>query len=122
MIQIQKNTAGKQIVVFDAIDSTVIGGKHLDKTLANTRFPDGIIPAGTVVVEGTNGMVKVINVALTDVLVAGCWGLTSADVAVDDFPLVAIVNGGTARIDALPALEKTGIAFLKSALPKISFY
>lgn len=113
---------GTQIVVFDQIDATYPGGVQVDKTLATTRFAaTKVIPAGTVVVPHTNGTYKVINVTLTAPLVADGLGLTAHDVMIDDFPLAAIVMAGTARIDALPDLEKAGVAFLKAALPRISF-
>lgn len=112
---------GSQIVVFDQVDATLPGGVQVDKTLATTRFPDLVIPAGTVVVPHTNGTYKVVNAALSDVNVAGAIGLTANDVKIDDFPLVAIVMAGTVRIDALPSLEKTGVAFLQKVLPRLSF-
>lgn len=114
-------TAGRQIVVFDQIDATYPGGVHISKTDAAARFSDGVIPAGTVVVPDSDGKYKVLNVALTAPLLAGSVGLVSHDIKIDDMPLAAIVMSGTARVDALPTLEKTGIALLKAALPRISF-
>lgn len=113
-------TAGRQIVVYDQIDSTYPGGVHVDKTLATTRFGT-VIPAGTALVPHTNGTFKVVNATLSDTNLVGCIGLTSHDIVIDDFPLVAVVMAGTARIDALPDKEKTGIAFLQAVLPRISF-
>ena len=113
--------AGRQIVVFDQIDATYPGGVHVSKTDAAARFTDGVIPAGTVVVPDADGRYKVLNVALTAPLLAGAIGLVSHDIKIDDFPLASIVMAGTARIDALPDKEKTGIALLKAALPRISF-
>lgn len=113
--------AGRQIVVFDQIDATYPGGVHISKTDAATRFPLKVIPAGTVVVPDTDGRYKVLNVALTAPLLVGAIGLVSHDIKVDDFPLASIIVAGTARIDALPDLEKTGVALLAKALPRISF-
>lgn len=113
--------AGRQIVVFDQIDATYPGGVHISKTDAAARFTDGVIPAGTVVVPDTAGKWKVLNAAISETNIVGAIGLVSHDIKVDDFPLAAIVMAGTARIDALPNREKTGIAFLKTALPRISF-
>lgn len=112
---------GRQIVVFDQIDATYPGGVHISKTDATVRFTDGVIPAGTVVVPDADGRYKVLNVALTAPLLAGSIGLVSHDIKIDDYPLASIVMSGTARIDALPDKEKTGIALLKAALPRISF-
>ena len=42
-------------------------------------------------------------------------GLTNHDVAIDDFPLVAVVTGGTFRVDAVPAFEKTRSGHQKSS-------
>ena len=115
-------TAGRQIVVYNQIDATYPGGVHVDKTLATTRFgAGGVIPAGTALVPHTNGTFKVVNATLSDVNLAGCIGLTSHDILIDDFPLVAVVMAGTARVDALPDKEKAGVAFLKAVLPRISF-
>jgi len=113
--------AGRQIVVFDQIDATYPGGVHISKTDAATRFKDGVIPAGTVVVPDADGRFKVLNVALTASNLAGTIGLVSHDIKVDDYPLASIIMSGTARIDALPDLEKTGVALLAKALPRISF-
>ncbi|KPE51282.1 hypothetical protein [Chryseobacterium indologenes] len=113
--------AGRQIVVFDQIDATYPGGVHISKTDAAARFTNGVIPAGTVVVPDTDGKYKVLNVALTASNLAGTIGLVSHDIKVDDFPLASIIMSGTARIDALPDLEKTGVALLAKALPRISF-
>ena len=112
--------SGSQIVVFDQIDATYPGGVHVDKTDATTRFTDGIIPAGTVLVPHTNGTFKVLNAALTAGNVAGAVGLTAHDIVIDDFPLVAVVMAGTVRKDALPSLEKTGIAEIVKVLPRLS--
>ena len=114
--------AGRQIVVFDQIDATYPGGVHISKTDAATRFSaTGVIPAGAVVVPDVDGKYKVLNVALTAPLLASAIGLVSHDIKIDDMPLASIVMSGTARIDALPDREKTGIALLKTALPRISF-
>lgn len=121
MKQISTETAGSGIVVYDQIDSTYPGGVHVDKTLATTRFTNGVIPAGTLLVPHTNGTFKVVNATLSDVNVAGAIGLTAEDVKIDDYPLVAVVQAGTARKDALPDLEKTGVAFIQKVLPRISF-
>lgn len=113
--------AGRQIVVFDQIDATYPGGVHISKTDAAARFSDGVIPAGTVVVPDTAGRFKVLNAALSETNIVGAIGLVSHDIKIDDMPLASIVMSGTARVDALPSREKTGIAFLKAALPRISF-
>lgn len=113
--------AGRQIVVFDQIDATYPGGVHVSKTDAAARFTNGVIPAGTVVVPDADGRYKVLNAALTTSNLSGAIGLVSHDIKIDDYPLAAIIMSGTARIDALPDLEKTGIALLAKALPRISF-
>ena len=114
--------AGSQIVVFDHVVATYIGGVHVDKTQAAARFTDGVIPAGTLLIPHTNGTFKPVNAAFTAENIAGAIGLTHFDVVIDDMPLVAVVTDGTARIDALPDKEKTGVAFVKAVLPKISLY
>lgn len=113
--------AGHQIVVFDQLDVTYPGGVYIDPTTAKARFTDGVIPAGTLVMPDTNGTFKVVNETLSQTNTAGAVGLTAHDVVIDDIPLVAVVMAGTARKDALPDKEKAGVAFLRTALPRISF-
>ena len=113
--------AGRQIVVFDQLDVTYPGGVYIDPTTAKSRFTDGVIPAGTLVMPDTNGTFKVVNETLSQTNTAGAVGLTAHDVVIDDIPLVAVVMAGTARKEALPDKEKSGVAYLRTALPRISF-
>lgn len=113
--------AGRQIVVFDQLDVTYPGGVYIDPTTAKARFTDGVIPAGTLVMPDTNGTFKVVNETLSQTNTAGAVGLTAHDVVIDDIPLVAVVMAGTARKEVLPDKEKAGVAFLRTALPRISF-
>ncbi|EJU32223.1 hypothetical protein [Capnocytophaga sp. CM59] len=113
--------AGRQIVVFDQLDVTYPGGVYIDPTTAKARFTDGVIPAGTLVMPDTDGTFKIVNETLSAANTAGAVGLTAHDVVIDDIPLVAVVMAGTARKEALPDKEKAGVAFLRTALPRISF-
>lgn len=113
--------AGRQIVVFDQLDVTYPGGVYIDPTTAKARFTDGVIPAGTLVMPDTDSAFKVVNETLSQTNTAGAVGLTAHDVVIDDIPLVAVVMAGTARKEALPDKEKAGVAFLRTALPRISF-
>lgn len=113
--------AGRQVVVFDQLDVTYPGGVYIDPTTAKARFTDGVIPAGTLVMPDTNGTFKVVNETLSQTNTAGAVGLTAHDVVIDDIPLVAVVMAGTVRKEALPDKEKAGVAFLRTALPRISF-
>ena len=113
--------AGRQIVVFDQLDVTYPGGGYINPTTAKARFTDGVIPAGTLVMPDTDGIFKIVNETLSAANIAGALGLTAHDVVIDDIPLVAVVMAGTARIDALPDKEKAGVAYLRTALPRISF-
>ena len=122
MKQVQiSDKAGRQIVVFDQEDATYPGGVQIDPTTAKARFTDGVVPAGTLLVPHTDGTFKVVNETLSQTNTAGALGLTAHDVVIDDMPLVAVIMAGTARKDALPDKEKTGVAFLRTALPRISF-
>ena len=121
MNNIKKSTGARQKVVFDSVEATYPGGVVVDNTDALARYTDKILPAGTVVVSNGSGGWKVLNVALTAPLLTTAIGLVQQDIAIEDFTLTSVVTSGTARIDALPSLEKTGIALLKAALPKISF-
>ena len=113
--------AGRQVVVFDQLDVTYPGGVYIDPTTAKARFTDGVIPAGTLVMPDTNGTFKVVNETLSQTNTAGAVGLTAHDVVIDDIPLVAVVMAGTVRKEALPDKEKAGVAYLRTALPRISF-
>lgn len=119
----KSGTGGRQKVVFDEVTAAFPGGIVIDGTVATARFQDGIIPAGTIVVKSGNSYV-VINEALSgsNVTVANAVGLVLEDVAIEDFTQAAIVIAGTARIDALPDKEKTGVSFIRTALPRITFY
>ena len=122
MKQVQiSDKAGRQIVVFDQEDATYPGGVQIDPTSAKARFTNGIVPAGTLLVPHTDGTFKVVNETLSQANTAGAVGLTAYDVVIDDMPLVAVVMAGTARKDALPDKEKAGVAFLRTALPRVSF-
>lgn len=122
MKQVQiSDKAGRQIVVFDQEDATYPGGVQIDPTTAKARFTDGVVPAGTLLVPHTDGTFKVVNETLSQTNTAGALGLTAHDVVIDDMPLVAVIIAGTARKDALPDKEKAGVAFLRTALPRISF-
>lgn len=122
MKQVKKTEqAGRQKVVFDQVDATYVGGVHVDATKAKERFTEGIIPAGTLLVNADDGMFKPLNEALSAVNVVDAIGLTAHDVVIDDMPLVAVVMAGTARKDALPDKEKAGVGFIKTVLPRISF-
>lgn len=122
MKQVQiSDKAGRQIVIFDQVDATYPGGVQIDPTTAKARFTDGVVPAGTLLVPHTDGTFKVVNETLSQTNTAGSLGLTAHDVVIDDMPLVAVVMAGTARKDALPDKENAGVAFLRTALPRISF-
>ena len=122
MKQITKQTAGRQIVVFDQVLATLPAGVLIDAAEAKNRFSDGVVPAGTLLVPHTDGSYKPVNETLSDTNVATAVGLTAEDVAIDDFPMVAVVLSGTARIDALPDKEKAGVGFMKKVLTRITFY
>lgn len=122
MKQVKKSEkAGRQIVVFDQVDTTYPGGVHIDNTEASARFTDGVVPAGTLLVPATDGKFKPLNEVFSATNVVGAIGLTAHDVVIDDMPLVAVVMAGTARKDALPDKEKAGVGFIKPILARISF-
>ena len=121
MNNIKKSKGARQKVVFDSVEATYPTGVVIDNTDALARYTDKILPAGTVVVSNGSGGWKVLNEALTAPLLTTAIGLVQQDIAIKDFTRSSVVTSGTARIDALPSLEKTGIALLKAALPKITF-
>ena len=121
MNNIKKLSGAREIVVFDKVLATYPGGVNIDNVDAKSRFANGIIPAGTLVVN-VAGVFKVLNVALTAPNTVGAVGLVRQNIAIEDFTLSAVVTDGIVRIDALPALEKTGVAFIKTNLPNLKFY
>ncbi|WP_315506943.1 hypothetical protein [Capnocytophaga leadbetteri] len=122
MKQITKQTAGRQIVVFDHVVATRPAGVLINAVEAKKRFTDGIIPAGTLLIPHNDESFKPVNDTFTDSNIATAIGLTAEDIVLDDFPMVAVVISGTARTEALPDKEKAGIAFVKKVLPRITFY
>lgn len=117
MKQVQfSEKSGRQIVVFDQVDATYIGGVHIEPKSAKKRFKDGIIPAGTMIMKTQEGEFKVFNDDVTGEHI----GLTHFDVVIDDMPLAAVVMAGTARLEALPDKERENKANLKTCLPRIS--
>lgn len=122
MNNIKKFNGAREIVVFDKVLATYPGGVNIDNVDAKSRFANGIIPAGTLVVMTAPNVFKVLKVALTEVNVVGAVGLVRQSIAIEDFSLSAVVTDGIVRIDALPAPEKTGIAFIKTNLPNLKFY
>ncbi|QNS40193.1 hypothetical protein H0S70_07205 [Chryseobacterium manosquense] len=123
MNNIKKTSGQREIVVFDDVLATRPGGLlNIDNVDAKSRFTDGIIPAGTLVVMTIPNVFKVLKVALTDVNTVGAVGLVHRNVAIEDFTEASIVTDGIVRIDALPAPEKTGIAFIQAKLPNLKFY
>lgn len=121
MNNIKKVGGQREKVVFDSVIATYPSGVLVDNTDAKLRFTDNILRAGTVIVSNGSGGWKVLNVALTAPLLSTAIGLVRQDVSIDDFTLTSVVTDGTARTAALPDKEKTGIALLKAALPKITF-
>lgn len=124
MNQIKKTNGQREKVVFDGsfIISTIPGGLvNIDNVDAKARFANGVIPAGTVVVKASDGKYKVLNAAITATNVKGAVGLTRYDVAIEDFTSAPIVNDANVRTDALPALEKAGVAFIKAEVPTLKF-
>lgn len=124
MNQIKKTNGQREKVVFDGsfIISTLPGGLvNIDNVDAKARFADGVIPAGTLIVKASDGKYKVLNAALTAANVKGAVGLTRYDVAIEDYTSAPIVNDANVRTDALPALEKAGVAFIKAEVPTLKF-
>ena len=61
MKQITKQTAGRQIVVFDQVLATIPAGVHINATVAKKRFTDGVVPAGTLRVPHSDGSYKPVD-------------------------------------------------------------
>lgn len=114
----KSGAAGTQKVVYDQVDSTFVGGVHVDPK-TNFSTP-GIIPAGTPIKRTTAGEeyeIEQTNFDDPDII-----GLTQEDLKIDDYVLANIVVAGTCRIQALEATTKAGVSDLKKVLPRISFY
>lgn len=130
-VNIGTNQPGFQKVVFENITDVHAGGAHIEVATADRFKVTGethVIPAGALVGRQTlpDGTFKLVKItagasgaeATFDVTPLG---LVHFDVLVDDMPSVAIVLGGTVRIDALPEDEMLNWESLAKALPKITF-
>lgn len=142
MKAISKTNGGFEKVLYDQIDSTYVGGIKIDKTDALAEFPGGVIPAGTAIIlkPADNGVGKILrnwgsnwgDLPPADPAediedFAYIIGLAKKDYPIEEYTLIAVVQAGTCRIDALPdgasgGREKTNVAHLKDFLPRISFY
>lgn len=128
MKKLKTTEGGYEKVIFDQVDSTYVGGVHIDAEQAKGRFEDGVIPAGTAVLLPNEGDEAVLAVEGTDdkegslASVENIIGLTHWDAVIDDFPNVPIVQAGTVRKDALPDLEKASLEDIQGKLPRLSFY
>ncbi len=125
MKKVTVTEGGREIVVFDEIVTTRPGGVNLLDTGFADRFPDeDVIPAGTAIVQDGDDFVIAQGsgeggaIDLAD----GLIGLLAKDTPVEDYNLVAVVTGGTVRVDALPELEAGDWEELKEALPTLIKY
>lgn len=128
MKKIETKEGGSKIVVWDQVDSTYVGGVHVDADSASARFEDGVIPAGTAILLADPDEPATVAVEGTDEgegsldSVDNLIGLTEEDVEIDDYPLVTVVQAGTARKEALPDLEQASLENIQEKAPRITFY
>jgi hypothetical protein len=116
-------------VVFESVIDTFAGGVCLDPTGLAAAFPDGIVPAGTLVGEKdpTTGLSKVITItnASPDTYDKTPLGFTMASIKIDNNPLVGVCIEGAVRKGNLThaggTITSGQVDDLKSKLPKITF-
>lgn len=116
-------------VVFESVIDTFAGGVCLDPTGLSAAFPDGIVPAGTLVSEKdpTSGLSKVITItnASPDTYDKVPLGFTMSSIKIDNNPLVGVCIEGAVRKGNLTsaggAITSGQVDDLKSKLPKITF-
>ena len=119
--------SGFSKVVFESVIDTVAGGGCIDPTGLSELFPDGIIPAGTLVgkKDGTTGLHKVVTVTpgSPDSYDVTPLGFTIQDAKIDNNPLVGIVIEGVVRKAALSTALQNAVADIEAegVLPKITF-
>lgn len=122
-------TGSFEKVVFESVIDTVAGGGCLDPTGLSAAFPDGIVPAGTLVgkKDATTGLHKVITItnATPDTYSHEPLGFTMASIKIDNNPLVGIAIEGVVRKDMLwaagGAITSGQVDDLKDNLPKFTF-
>lgn len=118
-------TGGFEKVVFESVIDTYAGGVCLDPTGLSTLFPDLVVPAGTLVSypDATTGLSKAITITpgSPDTYDKVPLGFTMTSIKIDNNPLVGVCIEGVVRKAALSTDLQTGVADLKSVLPKITF-
>lgn len=121
--------SGFEKVVFESVIDTVAGGGCLDPTGLSDAFPDGYVPAGTLVGEkdATTGLHKVITItsASPDTYDKTPLGFTMTRIKIDNNPLVGICIEGVVRKGVLyhagGAITDAHITDIKDNLPKFTF-
>lgn len=119
MKNITETSYGSQIVVWENAVDVLAGGVQISNA-TTTLFPDGVIPAGTLIsvkqADGTHKVAKYATSAFDFVPL----GMTRFAVELDDMPLVAVVLSGTLRKDALPTKEQGEWAEIAKVLHRIT--
>lgn len=119
MKNITETNYGSQIVVWENAVDVLAGGVHISNA-TTTLFPNGVIPAGTLISEKQSDGTHKVASYNTDAFDFAPLGMTHFDVSLDDMPLVAVVLSGTVRKDALPAKEQGEWEQIKAVLPRIT--
>ncbi len=119
-LQINRTDIDFQKVVFESVESTLAGGIILDLTDYQAAV-NGMVPAGTLVgVNTTTGLGRVITEPAAPGKNIQLIGLTINDVSTDSEVMAGVVISGTARLKALPANERSKLADIRTALPKLT--
>jgi len=120
MLGIKTEGGGFAPLVFENVVDTYPGGVIVDVT-GYAPPSDGFIPEGTLIGRNTTTGIGVI---VADPASPGTnvklLGLSYRPVKSEANALVGVVISGTARIDALPANEKSKAAAIATALPRIT--
>lgn len=92
--------------VYASIIDTFPGGVTINPTGLSAKYPDGYIPAGTLVSvpNATTNLSEIVNItaATPDTYNAAPLGFTVADVKIDGNTFVGVVIAGTVKVKALP--------------------
>lgn len=113
-------------VVFESVTETLPGGACLDPTGLSGLFPDGVVPAGTLVGKknAVTGLHKVVTVTpgSPDTYDTQPIGYTIHSIKIDNNPLVGVVIEGVVRKDALSPAYKNAVADIEEngVLPRIT--
>jgi hypothetical protein len=119
-LSVTSEGGGFQKLVFENVVDTLPGGVIVDFT-GYSAGVNGYMPEGTCLGRTVaTGIAKPIPDPAAPGTGVEVLGLSYRDTKIEDNAMAGVVISGTARKKALPAIEQTKLAALKTALPRIT--